>query len=49
MLPLEAIELVERRYEDGDERSKRVYATDTGIALIAGRDEAMAAVDESRE
>ncbi|MGW4644065.1 MarR family winged helix-turn-helix transcriptional regulator [Sphaerisporangium sp. NPDC004334] len=44
---LEARELVERRFEDGDERSKRVFATDAGVALIAGRDEAMAAADES--
>lgn len=44
---LQARDLVERRYEDGDERSKRVFATDAGVELIAGRDEAMAAVDES--
>ncbi|MFC7387792.1 MarR family winged helix-turn-helix transcriptional regulator [Sphaerisporangium rhizosphaerae] len=44
---LEARELVERRFENGDERSKRVFATDAGVALIAGRDEAMAAADES--
>jgi MarR family transcriptional repressor of mepA len=44
---LEARELVERRFEGGDERSKRVFASDAGIALIAGRDEAMAAADES--
>ncbi|SEO81786.1 MarR family winged helix-turn-helix transcriptional regulator [Amycolatopsis saalfeldensis] len=44
---LQARNLVERRYEDGDERSKRVFATDAGVELIAGRDEAMAAVDES--
>jgi MarR family transcriptional repressor of mepA len=44
---LEARSLVERRTEDGDERSKRVFATDTGIELIAGRADAMAAADES--
>ncbi|MFJ5292772.1 MULTISPECIES: MarR family transcriptional regulator [unclassified Streptomyces] len=44
---LEARNLVERRFEGGDERSKRVFATDAGIALTAGRDEAMAAADES--
>jgi DNA-binding MarR family transcriptional regulator len=44
---LEARDLVERRFEDGDERSKRVFATDAGIELIAGREEAMIAVDES--
>lgn len=44
---LEARDLVARRFEDGDERSKRVFATDAGIELIAGREEAMIAVDES--
>lgn len=44
---LEARSLVERRIEDGNERSKRVFATDAGIKLIAGRDDAMVAVDES--
>ncbi|MFD0737662.1 MarR family winged helix-turn-helix transcriptional regulator [Planotetraspora mira] len=44
---LEARQLVERRFEGGDERSKRVFATDAGIALVAGHDEAMAAADES--
>ncbi|MGA6152094.1 MarR family winged helix-turn-helix transcriptional regulator [Stenotrophomonas sp. NPDC087984] len=44
---LEARDLVERRFEDGDERSKRVFATDAGIELIAGHEEAMIAVDES--
>ncbi|MEJ1230642.1 MAG: MarR family winged helix-turn-helix transcriptional regulator [Galbitalea sp.] len=39
--------LVERRTEGGDERSKRVYATPTGIELIAGFDAAMAAADET--
>ncbi|WNV85507.1 MarR family winged helix-turn-helix transcriptional regulator [Umezawaea sp. Da 62-37] len=44
---LEARNLVERRFEGGDERSKRVFATDAGIALITGHEEAMAAADES--
>lgn len=44
---LEARGLVERRFEDGDERSKRVFATDAGIKLISGHEEAMIAVDES--
>ncbi|MFG2578819.1 MarR family winged helix-turn-helix transcriptional regulator [Streptomyces malaysiensis] len=44
---LEARDLVERRFEHGDERSKRVFATDAGIELVAGREEAMIAVDES--
>ncbi|MET8637729.1 MarR family transcriptional regulator [Streptomyces sp. NPDC004074] len=44
---LEARGLVERRFEDGDERSKRVFATDAGIELISGHEEAMIAVDES--
>ncbi|MFI9271377.1 MarR family winged helix-turn-helix transcriptional regulator [Kitasatospora sp. NPDC052896] len=43
---LEARHLVERRFED-DDRSKRVFATDTGIELISGHEEAMIAVDES--
>ncbi|KQO64102.1 MarR family winged helix-turn-helix transcriptional regulator [Curtobacterium sp. Leaf261] len=43
---LEGRSLVERRTENGDERSKRVYATATGIALIAGLNEAVAEVDE---
>lgn len=43
---LEGRGLVERRFELGDERSKRVYATADGIALIAGLNEAMAEVDE---
>lgn len=37
--------LVERRTEDGDERSNRVYATDEAAELIAGFEEAIAAVD----
>lgn len=44
---LERRELVERRTEGGDERRKRVYATDAGERLIAGFEEAMAAADES--
>jgi MarR family transcriptional repressor of mepA len=44
---LEARNLVERRTEGGNERSKRVFATGAGIELIAGRDDAMAAADES--
>ncbi len=44
---LEARGLVERRTEAGDERSKRVYATPAGIALIAGFEEAMAAAGET--
>jgi MarR family transcriptional regulator, repressor for mepA len=42
---LERKGLVERRTEPGDERSKRVYATPAGAALIEGFEEAMAAVD----
>jgi DNA-binding MarR family transcriptional regulator len=44
---LERRGLVERRTEGGDERSKRVYATPAGIALVAGLDAAMAEVDEA--
>ena len=44
---LERSGLVERRTEHGNERSKRVYATPTGIELIAGLDAAMAAADET--
>lgn len=44
---LERRGLVERRTEDGDERSKRVYATPAGTALIAGFDDAMAAAEET--
>jgi len=40
---LERRGLVERRSEDGNERSKRVYPTPEGIELIAGFDAAMAA------
>ncbi|HEY0237884.1 MAG TPA: MarR family transcriptional regulator [Friedmanniella sp.] len=44
---LERRGLVERRTEDGDERSKRVYATDAGAALIAGFEAAMVAADDT--
>ena len=44
---LERRELIERRTEDGNERSKRVYPTPEGIELIAGFDAAMAAADET--
>ncbi|MER7274318.1 MarR family transcriptional regulator [Dactylosporangium sp. NPDC000244] len=44
---LERRELVERRTEGGDERSKRVYATPAGAELIAGFDTAMAATEET--
>ena len=39
--------LIERRTEDGDERSKKVYATRSGTELIAGLGEAMHAADET--
>jgi MarR family transcriptional regulator, repressor for mepA len=44
---LERRGLVERRTDDGDERSKRVYATPAGSELIAGFDAAMAAADDT--
>lgn len=44
---LEVRELVERRFEGGDERSKRVFATAAGVELVTGHEEAMAAADES--
>lgn len=44
---LEARDLIERRTEAGNERSKRVYATAAGIALIDGFDAAMAAIEET--
>ncbi|GAB3586338.1 MarR family transcriptional regulator [Leifsonia lichenia] len=44
---LEKRGLIERRTENGNERSKRVYATAEGAALIAGFEEAMAAADET--
>ena len=43
---LERRGLVERRTEDGNERSKRVYATPAGAELIAGFETAMAEADE---
>ena len=43
---LESRGLVERRTEDGDERSKRVYATPEGSKLINGFDDAMLAAEE---
>ena len=44
---LERRGLIERRTEEGDDRSKRVYATPAGIELTAGLDAAMAAADET--
>jgi len=44
---LERRGLVERRTDHGNERSKRVYATPEGAALIAGFSAAMAAADET--
>lgn len=44
---LERRGLVERRTEDGNERSKRVYATPEAAELISGFEAAMAAADES--
>jgi MarR family transcriptional repressor of mepA len=44
---LEARGLIERRTEDGDERSKRVYATTAGAELIAGFEEAMEAAGDT--
>ncbi|WP_432828708.1 MarR family winged helix-turn-helix transcriptional regulator [Dactylosporangium sp. CA-092794] len=44
---LERRGLVERRMEPGDDRSKRLYATPTGIDLIAGVDTAMDDVQET--
>jgi DNA-binding MarR family transcriptional regulator len=44
---LETRGLIERRTEDGDERSKRVYATPVGSKLIAGFDDAMLAAEET--
>lgn len=42
---LERRGLVERRTEEGDERSKRVYVTPAGAELVRGFDVAMAEVD----
>jgi MarR family transcriptional repressor of mepA len=44
---LERRGLVDRRTEDGDDRSKRAYATSAGAELIAGFEGAMAAADET--
>ncbi|WP_243061912.1 MarR family winged helix-turn-helix transcriptional regulator [Humibacter sp. RRB41] len=44
---LERRGLIERRTENGDERSKRVYATEAGTELIAGFEDAMLAADET--
>jgi MarR family transcriptional repressor of mepA len=44
---LERRGLIERRTEDGNERSKRVYATPAGEKLIAGFDAAMVAAEET--
>lgn len=44
---LEGRGLVERRTENGDERSRRVYATGDGLALVAGLNQMMAELDES--
>ncbi|MHA7984939.1 MarR family winged helix-turn-helix transcriptional regulator [Rathayibacter sp. CAU 1779] len=44
---LERRGLIERRTEEGNERSKRVYATPAGLELIAGFDQAMVEADES--
>jgi MarR family transcriptional repressor of mepA len=44
---LERRGLIERRTEEGNERSKRVYATADGIQLIAGFEDAMLAAEES--
>ena len=43
---LERRGLVERRTEDGNERTKRVYATNAGAELISGFDSAMAAAEQ---
>jgi len=44
---LERRELIERRTDDGNERSKRVYITPSGSELIAGFAAAMAAADDT--
>jgi MarR family transcriptional regulator, repressor for mepA len=44
---LERRGLVERRTEDGNERSKRVYATPAGAELISGFEAAMNDVQEN--
>lgn len=43
---LERRGLVERRADAGNARTKRVSATDEGIALIAGFEDAMVALDD---
>ena len=43
---LERRGLVERRTEAGNARTKRVHATDAGVALIAGFEDAMVALDD---
>jgi DNA-binding MarR family transcriptional regulator len=44
---LERRGLIERRTEEGNERSKRVYATEAGVELIAGFDVAMEDAEET--
>lgn len=44
---LERRGLVERRTENGNERSKRVYATSSGLQLIAGFEAALTEVDKA--
>ncbi|MBT0773635.1 MarR family transcriptional regulator [Kineosporia sp. J2-2] len=44
---LEGRGLIERRTEQGDARSKRVYLTDDGVALVAGLNASMVEVDEA--
>jgi MarR family transcriptional repressor of mepA len=44
---LERRGLIERRTEDGDERSKRVYATPAGAELISGFEAAMSDANET--
>ena len=44
---LERRELIERRTDDANERSKRVYITPSGSELIAGFEAAMAAADDT--
>ncbi|RFA11638.1 MarR family transcriptional regulator [Subtercola boreus] len=44
---LERRGLIERRTENGNERSKRVYAASAGAELIAGFDSAMEAADDT--
>lgn len=43
---LERRGLVERRFEDGDARSKRVFVTPAGAELVTGLENAMTAADE---